>query len=233
MSGLKPTKWAEWLPMAEWWYNTSYHTSAGMSPYEAMYGQPPPSINYHAANCEDPTVIRFVKDRIQIQQLLEDNLHKAQERMKLFADRKRSDREFIVGNEVFLRLQPYRQLSVNARRNQKLSARYYGPYVITKRIGKVAYQLELPAEAKIHNVFHVSQLKLRIGKKKTVQTSLPGVNEEGEMEARPLKILERRMIKKGNVPAVKILVQWENGSEEEATWEDWNVIKNKYPEFNP
>lgn len=52
---------------------------------------------------------QFVKDIINIQGLLRENLHKAQERMKTFADLKRSDREFNEGDEVFLRLHPYRQ----------------------------------------------------------------------------------------------------------------------------
>lgn len=219
--------------MSEWWYNTTYHTATGMTPYEALYGSPPPSISYQAARCIDPTLNQFVKDRLQMHQLLKENLLKAQERMKLFADRKRSDREFKVGDEVYLKLQPYRQLSVNARRNQKLAAKYYGPYPVTRRIGTVAYQLKLPEESRIHDVFHVSQLKLRIGDKKVIQTKLPAVNDSGEYEPKPVKVLERRMIKKGNAPSVKVLVQWENGTEAEATWEDWNVLLKKFPNFDP
>lgn len=67
--------------------------------------------------------------------------------------------------------------------------------------------MSFPIGAKIHNVFHLSPLKLIIGKKKIVQTCLPGVNEEGDIEAKPLKVLERKLIKKGNAPTVKILVR--------------------------
>ncbi|KAL8119262.1 uncharacterized protein LOC141660196 [Apium graveolens] len=153
--------------------------------------------------------------------------------MKQVADRKRSDREFKVGDEVYLKLQPYQQLSVNARRNQKLAAKYYGPCHVIKRVGAVAYQLKLPNESRIHNVFHVSQLKLRIGKEKVVQTSLPTINYMGECEPKPVKVQERRMIKKGNAPAIKVLIQWENGTEAEATWKDWSTIRKKFPDFDP
>ncbi|WOH00636.1 hypothetical protein DCAR_0520007 [Daucus carota subsp. sativus] len=106
------------------------------------------------------------------------------------------------------------------RKNQKLSARYYGPYRVTKRVGNVAYQIELPDASKVHNVFHVSQLKKRIGKGKVVQTELPGVDEQGELQAEPVAILDRRLVKKGNSPATMVLEFWES-------------IHKKFPKFDP
>ncbi|KAJ0076599.1 hypothetical protein Patl1_35702 [Pistacia atlantica] len=64
--------------------------------------------------------------------------------MKLCADRKRTDREFQVGDRVYLRLCLYPKMSVVMRRNLKLSQRYYGPYTMVQRIGKVVYKLDLP-----------------------------------------------------------------------------------------
>lgn len=204
-----------------------------MTPYQALYSQLPPSISYQGARCKDPAVTRFVKDRVNTQALLKDNLIKSQERMKFYADKKRSEREFQAGDEVYLKLQPYRQMSVNLRKNHKLAARYYGPYIITKRIGKVAYQLNLPIGSRIHNVFHVSQLKKKLGSAKVVQIDFPGVNEAGEWEAKPINILERKLVKKGVYPVVKVLVQWEHSGPEEATWERWDKFIKKYPDFNP
>lgn len=232
-AGHKPNSWANWLSLAEWWYNTSHHTAIGMSPFQALYSMTPPSINYHYSRSQDDRVNEFLKDRYATQQLIKDNLVKAQERMCWYANKKRTERSFEVGAEVFLKLQPYRQQSLNERRNHKLSAKYYGPYVITEKIGEVAYKLALPAESKIHNVFHVSQLKGKIGKRKVLQTALPTSSDTGVIDPQPVAVLDRRLVKRGNKPATLVLVQWENGTAEEATWEYWDQLSSRFPSFDP
>jgi hypothetical protein len=77
----------------------------------------------------------------------------------MYADRHRTERSFEVGNLVFLGLQPYQQSSLKQKGVEKLKPRYYGPYMITQKVGQVVYELELPEGRKIHNVFHVSCLK--------------------------------------------------------------------------
>lgn len=78
-----------------------------------------------------------------------------------------------MGQWVYLKLQPYRQHSVHRRAFHKLSPRYYGPYLIEKRIGSVAYKLKLPSSSRIHPVFHVSLLKRKIGDSVVVSAHLP------------------------------------------------------------
>lgn len=92
----KPHTWVQWLPLAEWWYNSTYHSFIKTSPYQALYGQSPPSIE------PDTTAVQAVdlalRDRDSLIQQLRQNLQVAQERMKFFADRHRTDREFHVGD---------------------------------------------------------------------------------------------------------------------------------------
>ena len=106
-------------------------------------------------------------------ELLTDNLIKAIDRMKKMADMHRTKRNFKEGDWVFLRLQPYRQISVAGRSPHKLSPVFYGPYKVLQKIGQVAHKLDLPIESRIHLVFHVSQLKKKLGTSVQVQHQMP------------------------------------------------------------
>jgi hypothetical protein len=117
-------------------------------------------------------VDQLLTQREEMLAQIRDNLLKAQHRMVQLANRKRNDRQFIPGDLVYLKLQPYRQKFIARRSSQKLASKFYGPYSVLKKIGSVAYKLLLPPTASIHPVFHVSQLKKHIGNK-IVQSTLP------------------------------------------------------------
>ena len=115
----------------------------------------------------------------------------AQNRMKQHADQHRSERNFEVGDWIFLRLQPYKQISMKQKKqNNKLSPRYYGSYQIMHKIGSIAYKLELPPTTKIHPVFHVSCLKKIIGQNIPTQIVLIGLDEEGTIILEPECIVQ-------------------------------------------
>ena len=68
-----------------------------------------------------------------------------------------------------------------AKKDNKLSPKYYGPYKVLQKIGSMEYKLELPASSRVHPVFHVSCLKKVIGENLPVQTILPKLDEEGKI----------------------------------------------------
>lgn len=118
--------------------------------------------------------------------------------MKNYADAKRIERSFEVGDMVFLKLQPYRQSSLQMRKHLKLSPKYFGPYKVIERIGKVAYKLELPPNSAIHPLFHVSLLKKKIGQQHAPSLVLPVFYEANPCRTYPVKILARRIVPTNN-----------------------------------
>ena len=106
-----------------------------------------------------PSTQELIQKNIDNIKELKDNLHISQNQQKLYADKNRVERSFQEGDLVYLRLQPYKKSSIKKNKTKKLKPCFYGPYKVIKRIGEVAYELELPSYSQIHNVFHVSRLK--------------------------------------------------------------------------
>jgi hypothetical protein len=129
---------------------------------------------------------------------LKNNLLKAQERMKKFADQKRTEQTFSIGDWVYLKLQPYRQISLSRGRYQKLGPRFYGPFEIEDRVGQVAYRLHMPSGSAIHPVIHISQLKRHISRGQNVSSTLPISGSDAQLHIFPEYILDRRAIRRNN-----------------------------------
>ncbi|CAJ2652292.1 unnamed protein product [Trifolium pratense] len=225
-----PKQWVKLLPWAEFWYNTSFHTSIGMTPFKVVYGRDPPSLIRYEVNNDDPPLLQqLLTERDDTIITLKANLARAQQIMKKFADNKRRFVEFQVGDMVLVKLQPYRQHSVVLRRNQKLSMRYFGPFPVIERIGQVAYKLMLPPSAKIHPVFHVSALKLCKGEHSTQLMPLPLTTTEHGPMLSPIAIIDRRTIIQNAQPVQQVQVQWEGLLPTETTWEKWDEFHSSYP----
>jgi hypothetical protein len=229
----RQNQWAQWLPLAEWWYNTSYHTTTCMTPFEAVYGQNPPSVlSYFPGVSKVQAVDQTLTVREAILRTLKENLVMAQNRMKQQADQGRSERQFAEGDQVFLRLQPYKQNSLKADHCQKLAPKFYGPYTVLKRVGQVAYQLALPSHSKLHPVFHVSCLKKVIGTKCQTQTNLPELDEEGSIWLQPQAVLDQRERRLRQRTIKEVLVQWKDTTPADATWEPTTILQ-QFPHLKP
>nr|GEY22748.1 reverse transcriptase [Tanacetum cinerariifolium] len=202
-----------------------------MTPFEALYGRPPPSIlPYTAGSSPIVTLDEALRKKQSLLDTLKARLTHARNRMKQHADKHRKEKNFEVGQWVYLKLQPYRQVSVQRRRSQKLALRYYGPFRILRRIGPVAYELELPPAARIHNVFHVSLLKKFCGEPSTQTCPLPRLAWGTTPEMSPIKILGNRSLLQGE--GDEVLVQWDNAPASEATWEDRDTFLKTFSNFD-
>ena len=214
-------RWDTHLPLMEFAYNNSYQTSIGMAPYEALYGR-----KCRTPVCWDevgerklvgPETVQVTCDKIKV---IRDRLKIAQDRQKSYADNRRRDLKFEVGDMVFLRISPWKGVLRFGKRG-KLSPRYIGPYRIVERIGEVAYQLEFPSDLdRIHDVFHVSMLRKYIPDPSHVLTEQPvEIQENLTYEEEPVQILDRQeqVLRNKTIPLVKVL--WRSHSIEEATWE--------------
>jgi len=176
-----------------------------------------------------PQVVELITNRADHLLMLKEHLAKAQHRMKTYADRNRVERQYQVGEQVLLKLQPYAQTSVANRPFPKLAFKYFGPYAVTEKIGTVAYRLALPVDSKIHDVFHVSQLKPFTANYSPIYSDVNRIVQLDTVTLQPEKILEHRLVKKGNAAIPQVRVKWSHLPEDSATWEDFHVLRQRFP----
>jgi hypothetical protein len=110
----------------------------------------------------------------------------------------------------------------------KLALKYFGLYSVVARIGTVAYKLQLLENSQVHPMFHVSQLKPYTPDFSLVFSELPSMPQLDIAELQPEIILDRRLTKKGNATVIEVLIKWRSLAVDMATWEDFNVIKQRY-----
>jgi hypothetical protein len=169
---------------------------------------------------------QWLQERSVMQDLVKQHLNRAQLRMKHQADKGRTEREFQEGDHVFLKIQPYVQSSVAPRANHKLTFKYFGPFSVLHRVGKVAYRLALSQSLSIHPVFHVSQLKKVVGKNVQVSSLL----SDSLSALQVLKeILQRRIVSRGNHSMEQLLIHWSNSPVSLATWVDLEALHRRFP----
>ena len=154
---------------------------------------PPPIISYGQPwLTPNDSVESQLQARDELLITLKNHLQHAQAQMKKFADVHHWDVVFDIGDLLYLKVQPYRQQSLAKKRCEKLSSKYFGPYMVLGRVGEVAYLLDLPDTARIHPVFHVSQLKKAVGDKHHVQPNISLLNDQMELVLEPERVIELR-----------------------------------------
>jgi hypothetical protein len=188
-----------------------------MSPFEALYGR-----NYRTPLHWDqpgerqvfgPEILLEAKENIR---MVRENLKATQSRQRSYADTRRRELSFEVGDYVYLKVSPIRGTKRFGVKG-KLAPRYIGSYQIEARRGEVAYQLSLPENlSAVHDVFHVSQLKkcLRVPEEQ-LPTKDFEVQEDLTYIEKPTQILEtaNQVTRRNTIRMCK--VKWCHHSEEE------------------
>jgi hypothetical protein len=152
--------WDKCLPYVEFSYNNIYQESLKMSPFEVLYGRRCRTPLFWNEPGENQVFgLEILREAERQVQVVRENLQLAQSRQKSYADHRRMNLSFKVGDFVYLKVSPMRGLCRFKIRG-KLVTRYIGPFNILEQRGEVAYQLELPPQlSDVHDVFHVSELR--------------------------------------------------------------------------
>ncbi|KAK6118929.1 hypothetical protein DH2020_047325 [Rehmannia glutinosa] len=203
-----------------------------MAPYEALYGRRRSLIHWHEVGEKKQIESNTSRKTMETVKVIRKRIEIAQSRHKRYADVRRRPLEFSVGDFVFIKVSPMKGI-MRCGKKGKPSPRYVGSYMIVKRIGKVAYKLELPQEmTSIHNVFHVSMLKKYVADTFHVLTPQTiEIDESLSYEEKPIAILDREVKKLRNKEISLVKVLWRNHKIEEATWEREDDIRDKYPQL--
>ncbi|KAK9053806.1 hypothetical protein SSX86_024880 [Deinandra increscens subsp. villosa] len=202
-----------------------------MPPYEMLYGR----------KCRTPVcwgevgqrelaskdVVDLTSRKIDI---IRARLKAAQDRQKAYADKRRRPIEFQVGDLVMLKVSPWKGI-IRFRKRGKLSPRFIGPFRILARVGKVAYQLELPEElSAIHNTFHVSYLRKCLADESAyVPLEDLVIDDKLNYVETPIAILDHKVKKLRNKELSQVLVKWEHRKGSDLTWELEEDMRLYYP----
>nr|GEV66422.1 putative reverse transcriptase domain, ribonuclease H-like domain, aspartic peptidase domain protein [Tanacetum cinerariifolium] len=200
--------WDRHLPLLEFSYNNSYHTSIKAAPFEALYGRkyrsPVCWAEVGEAQLTGPEIIHETTEKI-VQ--IRNRMQAARDRQKSYADKRRRPLEFEVRDKVLLKVAPWKGV-IRFGKHEKLNPRYIGPFRIIERIGPVAYRLELPqALSKVHNVFYVCNLKKCLSDEALI---IPleeiQLNEKLNFVEELIEIMNREVkkLKQSRIPIVKV-----------------------------
>lgn len=252
--------WDTWLSAAEFAYNSLPQTSTGQSPFYMSHGYHPrapidlTSAPNAALEPVDPGERRDEWSAAVIRAT--DALRVAKDHQKYYADQRRVERVFKVGDQVLLAMKHVniknsdntderrqrrrktseaREVDVSVNQSTKFLPKYDGPFTVSRIVSPVAYELKLPARlGRIHNVFHVSKLIPYVDPKAAyphrkmapVRPDALRIHDDGVGEYEVERILNREVVASGRYKGTWYFVKWLGYPNHEGTWEHVDELDN-------
>jgi len=197
--------WVECLPLIQFTYRNSFHSSIGMAPFMALYGRRcrTPLCWFESGESAllGPDVVQETTEKIK---MIQEKMKASQSRQKSYHEKRRKDIEFQVGNHVFLRVNPVTGV---------------GPFEIVEKIGAVAYRIALPPLlSNLHDVFHVSQLRKYVyDESHVIQVDELEVRDNLTVETWPVRVEDREVKRLRGKEIVLVKVIWAGPTGKSAT----------------
>ncbi|GJY36213.1 putative reverse transcriptase domain-containing protein [Tanacetum coccineum] len=223
--------WDVHLPLVEFSYNNSYHSSMKCALFEALYGRKCRSPIMWAEVGEGQLIgPELVQESTEKISQIKDTLKATRDHQKSYADKRSKPLVFSVGDYVLLKVLPWKGV-VRFEKKGKLAPRFVGLFEIIKKVGPMAYRLDLLKELNgVHDMFHVSNLKKCLADR-TLKVPLDEIRVDAKLNfmEKPVEILERefKKLKCSRIAIVK--VRWNSKRGPEFMWEREDQIKFKYP----
>lgn len=227
---VNPTQsdWDEHLPMVEFAINDSKNASIGTTPFKLNYTwdvKLPPGPQMRRGNARSERAVEYARAMRERLQRAKELLRAAQDRQKTYADRKRGDVTYEVGDWVMLdtrNLKLKGPETATKKARTKLLPRFIGPYQIKDLHGPVAVELDLPKEfGKTHPTFHVSLVKRFVSRhgESPKAPPPPSILLEGEVYYEVSRIVNHRIRTRHHKPYREFEVEWKGYDSSENTWE--------------
>jgi hypothetical protein len=205
-----------------------------MAPFDALYGRrchtPLNRLEAGERTLFGPDLVKDAEERVQV---IRKNLKMAQMRQKSYHDKGTAPRHFDVGDYVYLKVSPAKGVQRFSVKG-KLALHYIGPYEVIEVCGPVAYRILLPERFSIvHNVFHVTQLKMGmpVPENEVITEANAWIEPDFSLIEHPLNVLDQKERKTRRQTVRTYKIQWSHHTEEEATWETEDYLHTKYPGF--
>jgi hypothetical protein len=222
----KDKSWSSHLEDAEFAFNSRFHSTIQMSPFEADLGYNPRSPSdlllekINKLGIKEQEAITFAEHQKVQLTLAQDAMAQAQVRMKHYYDRNRTDQEFAIGDQVMLCTTnlSMTHLGQGPTGKRKFGPKWIGPFEILENIRRDTYKLKLPPAVRLHPYFHTAMLKPYLKDKNSRRSNVPAdevLLADGSVGRIIEKLVRYRTIKDGKR---EFLVRWQGCSHHDDLW---------------